>query len=73
MLVYHGKEIQRNLDKAKMSQEELDASIREHGMHSLKDIDLAVLEVDGNISIISNDFKHHTIKKRRVHKSLTDV
>lgn len=73
MLIYHGKIIQKNLDKAKMSHEELEASVREHGVHSLDDVNLAVLEIDGNISIISNDFKHRTTKKRRVHKSLLNT
>ncbi|MEO6508507.1 MAG: YetF domain-containing protein [Patescibacteria group bacterium] len=71
MLIYHGKVIQSHIDKAKMSHDELEASVREHGVHSLDDVDLAVLEVDGSISIISNDYKHRTTKKRRLHKSLT--
>jgi len=70
MLIYHGRIIQRNLDRVKMSHEELEAAAREHGVHSLSDVNLAVLEIDGNISIVSNDFKHRTIKKRRLHKSL---
>jgi uncharacterized membrane protein YcaP (DUF421 family) len=70
MLIYHGKIIQKHLDKSRMSHDELEAAVREHGVHSISDVNLAVLEVDGNISIISNDFKHRTVKKRRVHKTL---
>jgi uncharacterized membrane protein YcaP (DUF421 family) len=70
MLVYHGKIIQKHLDQAKLSNEELEAAIREHGVKDVKDVDIAILEVDGNISILSNNFTRKTIKKRRIHKSL---
>jgi uncharacterized membrane protein YcaP (DUF421 family) len=72
MLIYHGKTIQKNVENSRVSKEELEAAIREHGVNSIEDVDIAVLEVDGNISIVSNDFKKHTTKKRRAHKSLTD-
>lgn len=68
MLVYKGKIIQRHLDRAKISLEELEAAAREHGVESIHKIDLAVLEVDGNISVLSNNFKHKTIKRRKAHK-----
>ena len=48
-----------------MSIEELERSIREHGVANISKVDLAILEVDGNISILSNDFKHRTIKVRK--------
>lgn len=70
MLVYHGKIIQKHLDQARLSNGELEAAIREHGVKDIKDVDIAILEVDGNISILSNNFTHKTVKKRRIHKSL---
>lgn len=70
MLVYHGKIIQKHLDQARLSNEELEAAIREHGVKDIKDVDIAILEVDGNISILSNNFTRKTVKKRRIHKSL---
>jgi len=33
-------------------------------------VDLAILEVDGNISVLSSNFSRKT-KKRRLHKSLS--
>ncbi len=72
MLIYHGKVIQKHLNEAQMPHDELEATIREHGVDKIQDVDLAVLEVDGNISIISHNFKQKTIKRRRAHKSLTD-
>ncbi len=68
MLIYDGKVIQENLSSAKISIDELEASIREHGVKNISDVDLAVLEVDGNISVLSHDFKHKTVKKRKAHK-----
>jgi uncharacterized membrane protein YcaP (DUF421 family) len=65
MLIYHGKLKQNNMDKAKLSLDEIEEAIREHGVKSIEDVDLAVLEMDGNISILSNEFKRKTIKKRR--------
>lgn len=70
MLVYHGKTIQKHLDEAKLSNKELEAAIREHGVKNIKDVDIAILEVDGNISVLSNNFTRRTVKKRRLHKTL---
>ncbi|MFH0773573.1 MAG: YetF domain-containing protein [bacterium] len=70
MLVYHGKIIQKHLDQAKLSIDELEAAVREHGVSSVKDVDIVILEVDGNISVLSNNFTRKTTKKRRIHKSL---
>lgn len=71
MLIYHGKIIQKHLDQAKLSLSELQAAIREHGVKDTKDVDIAVLEVDGNISILSNNFTRKSVKKRRIHKALS--
>lgn len=70
MLIYEGKVIQEHLDKAKVSPEELLESIREHGVEKIAQVDLAILEVDGNISVVSDNFKRRT-RKRRAHKSLS--
>ncbi len=68
MLVYHGKVIDQNLIKAKLTINELDAAVREHGVKSISDVDLAVFEVDGNISVLSHNFEHKTSKKLKAHK-----
>jgi uncharacterized membrane protein YcaP (DUF421 family) len=67
-LVYKGKPNQQNLASTQISLTELMAAIREHGVDSIEKVDLAVLEVDGNISVLSNDFAHRTSKKRKFHK-----
>jgi uncharacterized membrane protein YcaP (DUF421 family) len=68
MLVYHGKILKSHLEKAQLTQDELEAAIREHGVSKIEDVDLAVLETDGNISILSDNFQKRTSKKRRAHK-----
>jgi len=69
LLVYEGKVFHKHLEKAQISQEELEAAIREHGVKDISAVDLAILEVDGNISVLSSNFSRKT-KKRRIHKSL---
>ena len=65
LLIYKGQLNKANMDKARITHEELLEAVREHGVAEIRDVDLAVLEIDGNISIISNDFKHRTIRKRK--------
>jgi uncharacterized membrane protein YcaP (DUF421 family) len=72
LLVYKGKINEENMRKARFSMDELLEAIREHGVASIDKIDLAILEVDGNISVLSNEFNHKTIRKRKAHKSLMD-
>lgn len=68
MLIYQGRVIHKHLEQAKITHDELEAAIREHGIKNIEQVDLAILEVDGNISFLSQDFTKRT-KKRRVHKS----
>jgi uncharacterized membrane protein YcaP (DUF421 family) len=71
MLVYHGKIIPSHLKMAGISEEEVLQAIREHGVASVKEVDLAVFEVDGNISVLSNDFVKRSHRKRKAHKVLS--
>ena len=64
MLILNGKILEQNLKKERISLEELEASVREHGVSSAKDVNLAVLETDGNISILSENYQRHTQKKK---------
>jgi uncharacterized membrane protein YcaP (DUF421 family) len=64
MLIYKGKLNQKNLQKARISQDELMEAVREHGVYGIEDVDLAVLEIDGNISILSDNFQTRTRRKR---------
>jgi uncharacterized membrane protein YcaP (DUF421 family) len=68
LLVYNGKLVQKNLEKARITKDELMEAIREHGVSEMGEVDLAVLEVDGNISVLSQNFSHRTVNKRRISK-----
>lgn len=68
MLIYEGKPILDHLKKAKISNDEFEAAIREHGVANISEVDLAVLERDGNISVLSNNYKNKTTKKRKGNK-----
>lgn len=71
MLIHKGHAVKKNLDAQRISMEELHAAVREHGVEAIEDVDLAVLEVDGNISILSGNYRNHSSKRRKVHKSLS--
>lgn len=73
MLIYHGKPIAAHLAQAKITMDELDAAIREHGVDNIKHVDLAVQEIDGSISILSDNFKRQTTKHRKPHKVISQT
>jgi len=65
MLIYQGKVNARNMRRARLTQSELMEALREHGVAEISDVNLAVLEVDGNISVLSGDFQKRTTKTVR--------
>jgi uncharacterized membrane protein YcaP (DUF421 family) len=69
MLIYEGEIQQSNVEKAGFTIQELNAAVREHGVDTIKNVNLAMLEVDGNISVLSENYQSKT-RKRRVHKIL---
>lgn len=71
LLIYHGIINKKNMTKSKISMEEIMEVIREHGVEAVEQVDLAVLEVDGNISVMSNEFKNKTTKKKKAHKTIS--
>jgi len=70
MLVHKGIILIEHLKKVRITREELDAAIREHGVSDVSHVNLAVLEADGNISILSDDFKKQSVRKRKAHKAI---
>ncbi len=64
LLVYNGQLNQKGLDKAQISLEELEAAIREHGVLDMTFVNLSILETDGNISVLSDNYKK-TSKRRQ--------
>lgn len=55
VLIRHGKINHREMKQNKLSIEDLEQAGREHGIGDISTIALAILEVDGKISILDND------------------
>ena len=55
VLVQDGEFVAPHLRKEGAERAELEMAIREHGVESVKDVRLAVLETDGSISIVPKD------------------
>jgi uncharacterized membrane protein YcaP (DUF421 family) len=61
-----------NLAKLCITNEELKEAMREHGVENFEEVKLAMLEVDGNISIITGykNLKQSHYKRKHNHKNL---
>ncbi len=70
LLIYKGKVNKENLQESMLTMDELHAAVREHGLETIAEVDLAILEVDGNISVMSKDYQVKTSRKRRAHKMI---
>jgi uncharacterized membrane protein YcaP (DUF421 family) len=68
LLIHNGKLVEKNLQKEKIPIDEIEAAVREHGVDKIKDVNLAVLEIDGNISIISDNFTKKSTRRRKAHR-----
>lgn len=55
ILIRHGKMLAKNLAKEKVPEESLIQALREHGIAAVSDVSIAVLEIDGSISVLKND------------------
>ncbi len=55
ILVRHGKLLEKNLEKEKVAADSLTQALREHGIATISDVSIAVLEIDGSISVLKND------------------
>lgn len=55
ILVHRGRLVKEHLSREGISVDELNAALREHGVPSIEDVRLAVLEIDGSISVLKND------------------
>ena len=55
LLVHDGEVIESHMAKEHVSMDELERALREHGVATYKEAALAVLEVDGSISVLKYD------------------
>jgi uncharacterized membrane protein YcaP (DUF421 family) len=67
LLVLHGEAILEHLRREGLDQETLEAALREHGVARLEDVEMAVLEIDGSISVVSAGAETHRIKRGAKH------
>ena len=72
ILIHNGTLDFKTLGKLNITSDELKEAIREHGVEFFKDVKLAMLEVDGNISIITGEqaLKQTHYKRKKKHKNL---
>ncbi|HWT73582.1 MAG TPA: YetF domain-containing protein [Mobilitalea sp.] len=70
MLIYDGNILEENMKKTGITRDEIIEAMREHGVDIIEKVSLAVLETDGNISIITDEFKTKTTKKRKTKKTI---
>lgn len=73
MLIYQGKLNVQNTAKVRMTMNEVMEVLREHGVDKIEDVNLAVLEVDGNISVLSNEYRNRTVRKRKTKQSFNQM
>lgn len=75
ILIHNGNLDFKTLSKLNITSEELKEAMREHGVEHFTDVKLAMLEIDGNISIISGekDLRQTHFKRRRIHKNLSGI
>ena len=70
MLIYNGEVRPNALKEASITLEQLKAVVREHGVEEISDVNLAIFEVDGNISVLSDNYRNLTKRKRKGHRIL---
>jgi uncharacterized membrane protein YcaP (DUF421 family) len=52
LLILHGEVLRDHLRKEGLDEETLQAALREHGMGDSAEVEMAVLEIDGSISVV---------------------
>ena len=73
LLVHDGKIIESHMSRERVSMDELHRALREHGIQSVDQVALSVLEVDGSISClkydeIKPDANTHLVRRRFIQK-----
>ena len=64
ILIYKGVINEETIKREKITHDELEAVVREHGVVSSSEVEIAILERDGNISVVSKDLRGQTFHKR---------
>ncbi len=64
LLVNHGHWMDAAMRREKVTEEEVLAAMRQHGIGDISDVDIAMLEIDGAISIVPKSVVTHKLGKR---------
>ncbi len=67
LLIHDGKLLASHMAREHVTSDEIERALREHGIAHVSDVSLAVLEVDGSISILKYD---DVAPEARVHKRM---
>lgn len=75
ILIHNGKIDFNTVSKLEITQEELEEAMREHGVENIKEVKLAIFEIDGNISIISGNqnLRQTHYKRKHQRKNLAEM
>lgn len=65
-LIYNGKMLHQNMRKVQITENELMAVIREHGVTDPAEVNLAILEVNGAISVLSHNYTSRSKQRNRI-------
>ena len=64
VLIADGKPSKERMEREGVTDEELMAALREHGVQQLEDVLLAVLELDGSVSVVPREARVHRTQRR---------
>ena len=70
LLIHNGELVTAHCAKEHVSVDEVQRALREHGVGTIKDVALAVLEVDGSISVLKYDDIPDNVKPHKRMKFL---
>lgn len=65
LLIHNGSLVTAHCAKEHVSVDEVHRALREHGVGSISEVALAVLEVDGSISVLKYDDVHNHLKPEK--------
>ena len=65
VLIQHGDILTPQLRKQGLAEQDLETAMREHGIDKVADVELAVLETDGSISIVPTSSKTYHSRRHR--------
>ena len=64
VLIVDGEPCKDRMEREGVTREELMAALREHGVMRVEDVRLAVLELDGSVSVVPLEARVHRTKRR---------